>query len=95
MGSEELDYSIWGADNFLGPWVSTPIDNSAGTYYQSLTGKAPGEPVSGSFCLVNLTFNIVSEPPHKYFATTELHLQTAPGYDAYCLLDANSNEIPQ
>jgi hypothetical protein len=91
---EEFNYGIWGADNFLGPWVSAPIDNSAGTYHQSLTGKSPGEPASGTFCLVNLTYEIADAPWHEGVVTTEFHLQRALGYDAYCLLDSNSTEIP-
>jgi hypothetical protein len=74
--------------------VPAPIDNLAGTYHQSLTGKFPGEPASGTFCLVNLTYEIVDEPWHKGVVTAEFHLQPTPDYDAYCLLDNNAAEIP-
>jgi hypothetical protein len=91
--SEVLNYNLWGAGNFLGPWVPVPIDNVAGEYHQSLTGKAPGTPVDGTFWLANLTFMMLVEPGYGEVLHTELHLQIAPGYIAYCLLDVSSNEI--
>lgn len=91
---EQLNYNIWGAGNFLGPWVPVPIDNVAGEYHQSLTGKAPGVPQDGTFWLANLTFAILMAPGYGETLHTELHLQKAPGYTAYCLLDSSSNEIP-
>jgi len=91
---ETLNYAIWGAGNFLGPWVPVPIDNAAGEYHQSLTGKAPGVPKSGTFTLATLTFQIVASPPSMGAVTTDLHLKIAPGYIAYCLLDDGANEIP-
>ncbi|NWG10795.1 hypothetical protein HXY33_03465 [Candidatus Bathyarchaeota archaeon] len=91
---EELNFNIWGAGNFLGPWVSPSIDNVAGTYHQSLTGKAPGTPKDGTFWLANLTFVIIQEPGYGEVLHTELHLQKAAGFVAYCLLDSGSNEIP-
>jgi hypothetical protein len=90
---ETLNYNIWGAGNFLGPWVPTPIDNVNGKYHQSITGKAPGTPQSGTFWLANLTFKIVAEPGYGEVLESPLHLTCAPGYTAYCLLDINSNEI--
>ncbi|MEM2780421.1 MAG: hypothetical protein QW791_06085, partial [Candidatus Bathyarchaeia archaeon] len=90
---EELNLGIWGPGNFLGPWVPDPIDNTAGTYHQSVTGKAPGTPKSGTFWLANLTFQIVAEPGYGQVIETIFHLQCAPGYTAYCLLDINSEEI--
>ncbi|MCD6445471.1 hypothetical protein J7L49_01615 [Candidatus Bathyarchaeota archaeon] len=89
---ETINYNLWGG-NFLGPWVSTPIDNNAGTYHQSLTGKSPGTPVSGTYWLVNLTFVIVAEPEYGEVLNTTLHLEKAPGFTAYCLLDGEGNEI--
>jgi hypothetical protein len=91
---EQLNYNIWGAGNFLGPWVPVPIDNVAGEYHQSLTGKAPGVPQDGTFWLANLTFTILMAPGYGETLHTELHLEKAPGYIAYCLLDSSSNEIP-
>ena len=90
---EELNLAIWGPGNFLGPWVPTPIDNVNGKYHQSVTGKSPGTPKSGTFWLANLTFTIVAEPGYGEVLESPLHLTIAPGYTAYCLLDINSNEI--
>ncbi len=91
---ESLNLGIWGAGNFLGPWVPVPIDNVAGTYHQSVTGKAPGVAQSGTFTLVTLTFTAMAPGPG--FGETiisVLDLQKATGYTAYGLLDASSNEI--
>ncbi len=89
--AETLNYDIWGAGNFLGPWVASPIDNAAGTYHQSLTGKAPGVAQAGTFWLANLTFTaLVSGEPA---VTVILTPQPAPGF-TYCLLDKSANEIP-
>lgn len=90
---ETLNYAIWGAGNFLGPWDFAPINNVAGTYHQSLTGKAPGVPVTGTFWLANLTFQIVAPAPFMGSVSTNLHLKKAAGYTAYCLLDGSANEI--
>lgn len=87
---ETLNYNIWGAGNFLGPWVTQPIDNVNGKYWQSLTGKVPGTPVSGTYWLVNLTFIVIGEPCNNVPFSFEL----PPGYTAYCLLNADAEEIP-
>lgn len=87
---ETLNYDIWGAGNYLGPWVTKPIDNVNGKYWQSLTGKAPGQPVSGTCWLVNLTFIVIGEPCNDVTFTFEL----PPGYTAYCLINVNAEEIP-
>ncbi|MHA1833046.1 MAG: hypothetical protein ACTSV7_03575 [Candidatus Baldrarchaeia archaeon] len=88
--SETLNYNIWGANNFLGPLVTSPINNENGTYWQGLTGKNPGVPQDGNFWLVNLTFQIVSSTTAPIMFT----IKKAPGYDNYCLLDINGQEIP-
>jgi hypothetical protein len=90
---EALNTALWGAGNYLGPWIPVPIDNVAGEYHQSLTGKAPGVPVTGTFTLVTLTFAIVASAPFMGVVTTNLHLKIAEGYIAYCLLDGASEEI--
>jgi len=90
---ETLNYAIWGAGNFLGPWVPVPIDNVLGEYHQSITGKAPGVPNSGTFTLVTLTFGIKAEAPFMGAVSTNLHLKIAAGYVAYCLLDGAALEI--
>jgi hypothetical protein len=87
---EMINYDIWGVDNFQGPFVTMPIDNLNGKYWQSLTGKPPGVPKSGTFWLVNLTFLIVGSFP----ASTDFIIQKAEGYEAYCLLDIDAEEIP-
>ncbi|NWG10792.1 hypothetical protein HXY33_03450 [Candidatus Bathyarchaeota archaeon] len=89
---EELNFNIWGTGNFLGPWVVSPIDNVAGSYHQSVTGRSPGTPQTGTFWLVNLTFTVVTATiPDE----TNFTLQIWPeGYEAYCLLDGLAQEIP-
>ena len=89
---ETINFGLW-QGNFLGPWVTDPIDNTIGYYRQSLTGKSPGTPESGTFWLVNLTFQIVAEPGYGEVIDTELHLEKAEGYDAYCLIDIDTSEI--
>jgi hypothetical protein len=86
--AETLNYNIWPA--FLGPWVSKPIDNVNGKYWQSLTARAPSTPVSGTYWLVNLTFLVIGNPCNDVPLTFEL----PPGYTAYCLLNQYSEEIP-
>lgn len=78
---ETINYNIWSADNYLGPWVTMPIDNLNGKYWQSLTGKPPAVPQNGTFWLVNLTFQIVGTPP----TSTDFIIQKAEGYEDYCL----------
>lgn len=88
---EELNFGIWGTGNYLGPWVSPSIDNVAGEYHQSVTGKAPGVPFDGTAWLANLTFTVVAT---SFPAATDFTLDKAPGYTAYCLLDISATEIP-
>ena len=88
---EEINYNIW--SYFNGPWVSDPIDNEKGEYHQSLTGRYPASAVSGTFWLVNLTFQIIEEPGAGRTLQTPLTLSPAPGY-TYCLLDQSAEEIP-
>jgi hypothetical protein len=86
--SETLNLLIWGAGNYLGPWVPVPINNVAGTYHQSLTGKAPGLPQSGDFWLANLTFQIVASPPPFPGGSVDTNLHLAPFPPAtYCIAD--------
>jgi len=88
---ETLNTTIWGAGStYLGPWVPLPIDNVLGEYHQSLTGKNPGVPVSGTVWLVNVTFTVIKGPCN----ITDLNFKLAQGYVAYCLLDPDANEIP-
>jgi hypothetical protein len=86
--NEVLNTALWGG-NHLGPWVSSPIDNTAGKYHQSLSGKAPGQPEVGTFWLVNLTFRILTSTP----TTTEITL-SPPAGSTYCIADINAEEIP-
>jgi hypothetical protein len=91
---EEINLGIWGAGNYLGPWVPVPIDNVAGTYHQSLTGKAPGVPQSGDFWLVNLTFQIVASPPPMPGASVDTVLHLAPYPPSlYCIADGTATPI--
>ncbi len=90
--TETINFGVW--TGFLGPWVPTPIDNVKGEYHQSLTGKAPATAVSGTFWLANLTFTIVKAPAPGETLTSDLTLEIAPGYIAYCLLTMTGDEIP-
>lgn len=88
--NETINYEIWGDGCFLGPWIDLPIDNANGRYWQSLTAKPPGNPQNGSFWLVNLTFQIVTQSP----SSTNFTIQKPEGYYSYCLLDMYGEEIP-
>ena len=88
---EEINYGIW--SYFSGPWISNPIDNDAGTYHQSLTARAPSQPVTGTYWLANLTFQIVKAPPTGGTLQTELKLEPPAGM-TYCLVDKFAGEIP-
>jgi len=90
--SEEINTGIW--PYYQGPWVTDPIDNDKGEYHQSLTAKAPSEPVSGTFWLVNLTFEIAAPAPYGDVISTPIEVVPAPGYTAYVLLDPAGDEIP-
>ena len=95
--AETCNMKIWGTGNALGPWDANPINNTSGKYHQSVTGRAPGTPQSGTFWLANLTFIIVEEPDYMSVVHTQLHLEKPPGYVAYCLLSAlpkPNDEIP-
>jgi len=85
---ETLNLNIW--PSYLGPWVTDPIDNDNGKYWQSVTATAPSDPVSGTYWLVNLTFTVIAEPCNYVNFTFEL----PQGYAAYCLLNQNAEEIP-
>ena len=85
--AETINYGIW--VSYLGPWIPYPIDNAKGEYHQSLTGRSPATPVSGTYWLVNVTFTTVKGPCNS----TGLTLKAAPGY-VYCLLNNLSEEIP-
>ncbi len=85
--TEMVNLDVWQA--FLGPWVISPIDNTIGSYHQSLTARAPSAPVAGTFWLANLTFATADTPINF---ETDLNLTHASGY-VYCLLDRESNEI--
>jgi hypothetical protein len=87
---EIINYEIWGDNCTLGPWVTAPIDNINGKYWQGLTAKPPGTPQNGTFWLVNLTFQIVALPP----SSTNFTIQKPEGYHTYCLLDMYGEEIP-
>jgi len=89
---ETINYGYWPA--YLGPWIPYPIDNIKGEYHQSLTGRTPSTPVSGTYWLVNLTFQIVQAPVKGGTLISNLTLQHAPGYTAYCLVNSDGDEIP-
>ncbi len=86
--SETVNLGIWGTGNYLGPWVSNPINNTGGTYHQSLTFKVPGVPVEGTYWLTNLTFQAIGQRDSH----TDLTLMPVQGW-VYCLTDRYSNEI--
>jgi len=88
---ETINYDIW--PYYMGPWITQPIDNVAGTYQQSLTGKAPSEPQTGTWWLVNLTFQITQLPLEGRTLQTNLTISPAPGM-SYCIADINAEEIP-
>jgi hypothetical protein len=85
--AEIINSNLWGG-NYLGPWVTNPIDNVAGRYHQSLTGKAPGTPEVGTRWLVNLTFQIVQSDG---YSVTIYISPWAPAQ--YCIADQLANEI--
>jgi hypothetical protein len=86
--TEYLNYDLWGG-YYLGPWVTDPIDNVAGVYHQSFTGRYPGNPETGTRWLVNLTFIIVE--PDGYSITIYIS-PWAPAQ--YCIADKNAQQIP-
>jgi len=88
---EVLNLNLWDG-NYLGPWVPDPIDNEAGQYHQSLSGKSPGEPEVGTFWLVNLTFVILQVPEDGTFEN-DFTLSPPEGAE-YCIADIEANEIP-
>jgi len=88
---EEINYRIWPSYN--GPWIADPIDNEAGTYHQSLTARAPSQPVTGTYWLVNLTFQIVKAPLTGGTLQTQLDIEPPSGM-TYCLVDKYAGEIP-
>lgn len=87
--SETLNLAIWGAGTYLGPWIPTPIDNVQCFYHQSLTGRAPGTPKTGTHWLLNLTFLVVAEAP----AVTSLTISAFPPA-TYCIADSTAEQIP-
>jgi len=89
---ETLNLNFWAAGN-SGPLVATPIDNTAGTYHQGLAARAPSNPVTGTYWLVNLTFKIVAPAPYMGVASTPLTLGPPAGM-TYCLVDKTATEIP-
>ena len=89
--SEELNYDFWSSNS--GPLVANPIDNAAGTYHQALSARAPSEPVTGTYWLANLTFQIIRAPSEGGILQTNLTLEPAPGF-VYCLVDKSAGEIP-
>jgi hypothetical protein len=92
--TETLNLEIWGAGNYLGPWVSVPIDNVAGTYHQSLTGRAPGTPKTGTFWLANLTFQVLlGGGGIMSIAETDLNVAAFPP-STYCLATQQATQIP-
>jgi hypothetical protein len=88
---ETINYAIW--PTFLGPWVPVPIDNINGKYEQSLTGRSPSVPRTGTWWLVNLTFQIIQAPLEGHTLQTSLTISPGAGSD-YCLADKNANPIP-
>jgi len=88
--TEYVNTEIW--PDYQGPWVTDPIDNEKGEYHQSLTAKAPSEPVSGTFWLANLTFT-VSATLEQVIAVN-FTVTKPPGYDNYVLLNIQADEIP-
>jgi len=88
---ETINYGIW--PYYMGPWVTDPINNVAGKYQQSLTGKAPSNPQTGTFWLVNLTFKIIQAPLPGQTLQTSLTI-SPPSGSSYCLADKSANQIP-
>jgi hypothetical protein len=91
--SETLNLEIWGAGNYLGPWVPKPINNTSGEYHQCLTAWiARATPKSGTVWLATLTFKIVTPSPPEGEVYTALHL-AAQKPSNYCIADKAANEI--
>jgi hypothetical protein len=92
--TETLNLALWGTGNYLGPWVVTPINNVAGTYHQSLTGRAPGVPVTGNFWLANLTFLVLQGGGGIFqVSQTDLNVAAFPP-STYILADKQATQIP-
>jgi hypothetical protein len=98
--AQTLNMEVWGVDNAQGPWIKpflgTACQNDIGFYHQSITGAAPGVPVSGIFWLVNLTFVIIQEPGYMEVLHTKIMpaVDAGGGFVAYALLDDGGLEIP-
>lgn len=91
---ETLNLGLWGTGNYLGPWVVTPINNVAGTYHQALTGRAPGVPITGTFWLANLTFQVLQGGGGIFIvAQTDLNVKAFPP-SIYILADKQAQQIP-
>lgn len=88
---ETINFGIW--PTYLGPWIAVPIDNVAGKYEQSLTGRVPSVPQTGTWWLVNLTFQIVKAPLEGQTLQTSLTISPGAG-STYCLADQAANPIP-
>ncbi|MEM2351581.1 MAG: cohesin domain-containing protein, partial [Thermoproteota archaeon] len=88
---EVLNLAFWPQNS--GPLVPNPIDNAAGTYHQSVAARAPSNPVTGTYWLVNLTFKIVAPAPYMGVVSTPLTLAPPAGM-TYCLVDKTATEIP-
>ena len=87
---EVLNYDFWSSNS--GPLVADPIDNAAGTYRQALSARAPSEPVTGTYWLVNLTFHS-ADTPTPIDVTMTILPDVENGMN-YCIVDKLANEIP-
>jgi len=87
---ETLNLAFWPSNS--GPLVADPIDNAAGTYHQGVSARAPSEPVTGTYWLANLTFQIVEPAPYMGVVSTDLLLEPPAGM-VYCLVDKFASEI--
>jgi len=85
---ETINLDYWPFNS--GPLMADPIDNENGHYHQSLTLRNPSMPVTGSYWLVNLTFQSVAAPTPL---ATDLIIEPAPGL-TFCLVDGIAVEIP-
>jgi len=88
---ETINAGIW--PYYLGPFVTDPIDNTAGKYRQSLSARSPSQPVTGTYWLVNLTFHSTSDVAEPIPVVLQILPDVENGM-TYCLVDKYADEIP-
>jgi hypothetical protein len=89
--NEFLNLAFWPQNS--GPLVANPIDNENGKYRQALALRAPSQPVTGTYWLVNLTFHSTSDITEPITVILQILPDVENGL-TYCLIDKTGEEIP-